>query len=310
MSDETLSWIDADGDETQLDGSDGATVLTAVAGRFMPPFQMVEDEIPFQPGARLRRVKTKVREVVLPMIFRGVDEADLREVMRAWAVRFSPDRGPGVLRATGPVIGTDIAELFLDEAPVITDPLVETRDLNCIYTGGLEAVEDLRGTKGLTWQKVVAVFRAHDPYWYDADDTTALFELPPAVPFFPFFPLTLSSSEVVATVTLTNDGDVEAWPVWTITGPCAEGFKLRNVTTGDVTTVEAEIFDGQTVEIDTRPGYKTVTRYDGANLFGYLSDDSSLWPLAVGDNEIRVEVTEASHDTNAVIAYKRRFYTP
>ena len=35
----------------------------------MPPVELVEEEIPFQPGAHLRLVKTKVREVSLPVAF-------------------------------------------------------------------------------------------------------------------------------------------------------------------------------------------------------------------------------------------------
>jgi hypothetical protein len=144
---------------------------------------------------------------------------------------------------------------------------------------------------------------ASDPWWYDASDTALDFTLGTPATFFPLFPLRLSASEVFADATVNNDGDVDAWPVWSVTGPGA-GLVLRNLTTGKMLSLNRTLSAGEIVTIDTRPRLKTVTLQDGSNLFSLLS--GSLWPLAVDVNAIRVEFTGATSASVVSLRYRRR----
>lgn len=282
---ETLSWVDADGTEHPFTSS-AARVLKGMEGRFMPPVELVEEEVPFQAGAQLRLVKTKVREVSLPVAFMAADASALRTALRGWLSDLNVDRGAGRLR--------------------VTSPTGDTRDLNAIYAGGMEIVE-ADDTAGATWQKAVLVFRAHDPYWYDQNDITQSFALDlDQAPFFPFFPLVLNSSEVFSSASVDNGGDVDAWPTWTITGPGADPA-IRNLTTGEIIDLTHTLGAGESVEIDTRPGAKTVVDQDGNSLYSSLSSDSALWALQPGPNTISVEISAATADTNIVLRYKRRY---
>jgi hypothetical protein len=58
---------------------------------------------------------------------------------------------------------------------------------------------------------------------------------------------------------LANAGSVDAWPVWRITGP-VQGPTITNLDTGAVLRFDPtwSVPAGQTIEIDTRPGVRTV----------------------------------------------------
>lgn len=94
-----------------------------------------------------------------------------------------------------------------------------------------------------------------DPYWV-GDKVTRTFAPATSAPFFgPVF--TITRSNTLSTATLTNPGDVEAWPVWTILGPTTA------VTVGldaHAITVPFTVDAGKAVIIDTDP--RAQTAYD------------------------------------------------
>lgn len=137
-------------------------------------------------------------------------------------------------------------------------------------------------------------------------------------PFFPFFPLDLNASTLRARVypgagipavnpVITNTGDVEAWPVWTIRGP-GRDVSLSNTTTGETLNMTVTLEEGDEVTIDTRPGYKSVD-LGGANIYYSLdlASGSSLWPLATGPNDLDIRMGDVSAESSIELAYKRRF---
>lgn len=283
---DTLKWVDANGAVHDLTDASGARALRGVEGRFMPPVSFIEEAVPLQPGARLRHTKTLPREVVVPIYFFAASETAFRSALRTWLGRLNVDKGPGKLRVVGP--GGD------------------TRDLNALYAAGMEIIEGPQ-TGGPTWQKAVIVFRAVDPYWYDPNETSQSFAAGVAAIFFPFFPLVLSSSEVYASTAVTNDGDVEAWPSWTITGPGTNPV-LRNLTTGKKLAITKTLVTGESILIDTAPGVKTVKDGGGVSLYDKLSADSSLWSLEPGVNSVTIELSGAVPAVSSVVLrYKRRY---
>lgn len=276
-------WIDADG-TTHAMATDAARVLKGATGKGMPPVTFVEDEVPFQPGTRLRTVKTGARQLVLPMAFLADDASSLQAALRAWLLRLHADRGDGQLRYTGP-----------DGTP---------RVLNCRYADGMQFTEDA-SNRGPRWQKVAVAFHAFDPYWYDAADTdVTVTPSVDATTFFPFFPLVLTHAPVFASETISNTGDVDCWPVWEITGP-ASSIRLANGTTGKTLTLDKTLGTGDVVEVDTRPGKKSVTLVaTGENLYGNLASGSSLWPLARGDNDVTIEADSTDADSGVTLSYR------
>ncbi|MFJ4473226.1 phage distal tail protein [Streptomyces sp. NPDC089424] len=137
-------------------------------------------------------------------------------------------------------------------------------------------------------------FLAHDPTWYaDEESTTEIplgwltgggFAAPVTAPIF------VQSGTTAADRPgwVHNAGSADTWPVIRITGPCAN-VTVIHVPTGRTLALPTLNLDaGQWVEIDTRPGYRTVTRENGGNA-NYLSPASriDLFSLPPGTSEMR-----------------------
>lgn len=290
MTVEVHKWVEADGTEhTLTEAASGVAVKWGIEGRFMPPVELVVEEVPLQPGARLRTVKTKLRTIDLPLRLRGSTQADLRTKIRDVLKWFDPARGDGRYR--------------------ITDHDAAEREITARYAGGLGGVETVEGN-GLLSQLFVVAIECLDPYWQATADTVATFTTGAEATFFPFFPLRLSSSEIFNDAVVANAGDVEAWPVWVITGPGSNPV-LRNLTTTKLLDLSANggvtLAAGETATIDTRPGVKTIERNDGLNLFKHRTAASSLWPLPAGSNSVRIELTAASAASSVQLNYRRRY---
>lgn len=275
---ETLEFVDPDGASTTLVKLRGAT------GRWMPPVQAYEEEVPERHGTLLRSIRFQARDVVVPVLLDGSDRTDYRTTIRSLAASLNPLRGDGKLVATA------------EDGSV--------RELPCRYMDGLGFSEDLpvHGRPSL-------LFRAFDPFWQDADDTTETFEYTGAAvgSWFPMeFPITLLQSQVFASPTVDNTGDVEAWPVWTIEGPMSD-LTLSNETTGASLSLTYTVAADNSIIVDTRPGMKTVELNASTNLYPYLVRSSSLWALHPGENEVSVEVGGATADTVVTLAYRRRW---
>lgn len=290
MADEVLTWVQPDGELITLTPSATLEVGWDMQGRYMPPVEFIEDDIPGQDGSRLREVRVRPREVALPIDVLTPDTATLRVQMRALMRAFFPQRGEGRLR----VLSADGT----------------TRELWCRYRQGLELSEAFEA--GLGAQRTVVVLRAADPFWHDLTPTSLTFTSSAPVNFLgdPFLPVKLSSDSILGEQTVTNDGDVLAWPTWTVKGP-ATSVMLTNVTTGEVLDLPVALTAAQSVTIDTRPLIKTVKRDDGTNLFGSLTDVSSLWAIgADGPTTIRIAVAGSTAETFVTLTYVRRWLSP
>ncbi|MFK0288243.1 phage distal tail protein [Streptomyces sp. NPDC090499] len=138
-------------------------------------------------------------------------------------------------------------------------------------------------------------FLAHDPTFYaDADSTTEIplgwltgggFAAPVTAPIY------VQDGTVAADRPgwVTNSGDADTWPVIRITGPCSN-VSVIHVPTGRVLALPTlTVPASRWVEIDTRPGYRTVTWDNGGNASSYLSPSSriDLFSLPPGQSEMR-----------------------
>jgi len=103
---------------------------------------------------------------------------------------------------------------------------------------------------------------ADDPWWKGPQITVPYGIQGTATPYYgatgygpPFY---ISAGNSAAGQPITNPGDVEAWPVWTITGPVST-FTITHPD-GGVVSGTPNLLAGEQLVIDTRPGVKGATR--------------------------------------------------
>ncbi|MEU5660071.1 hypothetical protein ABZ802_31310 [Streptomyces sp. NPDC047737] len=86
-----------------------------------------------------------------------------------------------------------------------------------------------------------------------------------------------------------NLGTGQAWPIIRITGPVATVTITHAESGRQLSFPTLNLSAGQWIEIDTRPGYRTVTRENGGNASALLSPASriDLFSLPPGQSEMR-----------------------
>lgn len=289
---ETFTWIDADGGFLVIGGPSTNTyqVDWKATGRFMPKPRIQSHGVPGQPGAVLDGVDHDVRDFVLPLSIAATSEANLRVLLRDLMTRMNPKRGQGKIR--------------------VTSPIGDQREITCLYAAGLEG-DETEGVSGPQFQAFPLAFTAFDPYWYDVSPSSKTFTLTALPNFFPIFPVRLTASQLVVDDNVTNGGDEETWPVWTITGP-GVSVTLRNSSSDQLISIPSiTLTAGQVLTIDTRPGVKSVLLNDGTDMFSSVDHTvSTLWPLRIGVNAIRLEMSGISAASALSVSYYQRYLTP
>lgn len=138
-------------------------------------------------------------------------------------------------------------------------------------------------------------FLAHDPGFYA--DTESVTELPLgwltgggfAAPVVA--PIYVQDGTVAADRPgwVTNAGTADTWPVFRVFGPCSN-VTITHVASGrSLALPTLTLASGRWVDIDTRPGHRTVTWDNGGNASTYLSPSSriDLFSLPPGTSEMR-----------------------
>ena len=277
-------FVDSAGSEIRLDGTDAFDLLMGVDGRLAPPLNLDSDPAVGRQGNVLRRARVAQRDVELPI---DVIAGDVRDKIRELFSALNPLRGDARLRVE------------YDDG--------QTRDL-VGRVASIEAVEDEGSSHG-SYQRMMVVFRAFDPYWR-GDEVVREYQVS-APDFFTEgdgFPLRLAGASIIATVSEDNDGDADAWPVWMLRGPGVP--RIENETTGE--TIEFDgltLEEGETLVIDTEPGVKTVT-LDGASIYDQLTLESSLFALSPGVNTLDIDLDEGTADSLVRLRYRPRSIAP
>lgn len=110
------------------------------------------------------------------------------------------------------------------------------------------------------------------------------------------------NADAPAVTVVNNPGSADAYPIIRITGPVAAGatavlFAIENLTTGqEILFDQLVISSGEIIEIDLRPGRKTVrSELRGNASFAVLAgSDLADFALAPGDNSIALLAPNAS----------------
>lgn len=282
---ELMSWFDPSGNEYPLNGD--AYMFLDHPGRRgfkgLPPFVTSTLETPLVDGDVPRFTLAKPRPLEVHLLVKGSNPTDYEAVRTALQNAMNPKLGDGKFRASR------------------TDGVM--RDILCRYESGFEGDESW-GAASSVHQEYLLRFRAHDPFWYDTAAQVFTFTANAATNFFPITPLKLSSSSIGSGFSVFNNGDVEAYPVFVITGP-GTNPTLTNTTTGKSIAATIALTAGQSLTIDTQA--KTVKREDGSNQFSTLSFASVLWTLAVGNNALTLAMSGTGAGSQIQVQYKQRW---
>ena len=107
---------------------------------------------------------------------------------------------------------------------------------------------------------------------------------------------------------INNDGDAPAPLFIELVGEL-ENVLIENQTTGEKVHLDVLIEDGERIEIDTEA--KTVIKIDNlgnrTNAFPFLTIDSTLFSLAVGENVLNYSADVEGSNARVIIAYKKRY---
>jgi phage-related protein len=198
-------------------------VRQGLDGRHMPTFTFNSEPVFTYPGEVLRSVLVNKREIIVPLVVYGTDADDLRTNLRALQASFNPMNGAGSL------------QVVTDEASP------RTFQIDCCYESGMTFQENT-DTGNYKTRIFVATFIAHSPYWYDPTPST--------------HNLTNGSNPI------TYYGDVDTYPVITVTGPIyGGGISITNSATGKSIAwvpTGGTFYAGDELYINCIPGQRTV----------------------------------------------------
>lgn len=242
-----MTWTGFNGDQWDLKGSavspSGVTLQRGARGLHFPQVNRYSSSSPAVAGSRTRGHHTGDRDVFWPLkVFRdGGSQAWMEYDRRFWAT-MAPDK-PGVW--------------------TVIHPDGQARSLTCTaqHDGdGSFAIDPLL----VGWALYGLNLVAEQPYW-EGSPIVRTWKASPPVDFFDPAgspPFHISSGSTFATAVIDNPGDVEAYPVWVLTGPTTS---VAVGVDGHVVEYEVAIPEGQTRTIDTRPDRLTVVDQDGVD---------------------------------------------
>lgn len=272
-------WVGWDGSVWNLNsGAEGVRLLKdGVEGLHFPPITKWSSSSPVVPGKRSRGWQSDAREVFWPVQIRGASSEAFRELYDAFFTTIHPDRaGEWMVRA-----GEQVRRLRL------------TGTFDTSHNDPLDPYLRGRAVYGVTLE-------AEQPYWEGESFSVGPWLAADGVDFFdpggsPLFHI--SSSHTAASAEMTNPGDVDAYPVWTVTGPMSDielGVGTR------IIDVPFAVADGEVLVIDTDPRNitATVNGVDATEDLGFQSfapiPAKATTPLhveATGEGSITVSLT-------------------
>jgi hypothetical protein len=273
----------------------GIVMMPGATGLDAPPYELHSDDSPNLDGGIFRDARAVSREIMIPIYLHGIDRKTIRELKRKLISALNPKKGYCILK-------------FVEGDAV-------PRYLKCYYKGGMEGSET-EDQSGFTWKKFGIQLTAYDPYFYGDDLQVAEWAFGTGEAFLhetSFFPLNLNAGLVAGDeVSVSNPGDVEAWPRWELTGPI-KGFTFTSpeiekpdgskATYTFGVTPDGEGTDivpaGRVLTIDTRPGFKSLRDNLNTNYWPLLDDSPQLWSLPEGESVCTVYIVPGS--TNAAV---------
>lgn len=194
---------------------------------------------------------------------------------------------------------------------VFARPDGRARQIEVFCTSGIEQTdtEESRDAYQRDTGYVLTFESGLDPLFSDTDPIGPLvFQAPPNVGGIPpLLPVVLTPSNTLGETTITNSGNGDAYPIWTIYGPGTP--TLSNLTTGRAFSLATALGVGEVVTIDTRPARQSAVDGLGADRWGDLVKTSprDLWTLVPGKNKLNLEIADAVEGSKIEMRYHRRW---
>lgn len=282
-----IAFISSSGRRILLNGENGFSVMERV-GFYSPRDKYITFKTPYVAGERVKLIDAEVRELSIGLTINSKSHAKLKGKIRELSSVFNSINGQGQL-------------LVWDDYGYGRRAI----DVYCKEGMGLEIKPD-RTTD--TTQTAVISLIAHDPYWYDYDPIEYLYT--PSIStgtFFPFFPLRLSPDNVSYTMTIANNGDVKAYPVWRINGPGVDPV-LKNNTTGEYIGITVTLAAGEYIDIDTRIGHKSIVKNGVTNYYSCKTAGSAFWAVDPGNNIVVVSMSDTDVAVSSIhLIFRQRY---
>lgn len=289
------TWIAPDGEVWPLMAPDSGVVTMSdgVSGLGAAAISITTDDRA-RGGVRVRHVQAGERAITWPLYVYGADHMAFTTLWRRVASAFTSTSrlGPGTLE--------------------IARPDGSARRVQAYYQSGFDGSG--KQGYGITSDYCVLTLMCEDPYWTSATPVRIHREYGVPVDYQVPYP-TLSSGQVLGATTITNDGDVEAWPDWVITGP-SSGITATNTTRGEAFTLDpnatavghGNLAEGEQVTIRTDP--PQVRGPDGSNWTGALSwPGAVLWPMDPGQSAVDFNLAGAGPGSAVDLTYYPRYET-
>lgn len=247
-------WTGWDDTEWRLsDEASGVRLLRGYRGLTMPPITHLSRTSPALAGSRHRGVRISDRPVFWPLyVFRGGDSQAWLEYDRAWW---------RTMRPTHPGEWT------------VVHPDGTRRSLRCRFVDDGQKAFELDPVRA-GWAKYAITMTAEEPFWRGTPITRS-WRGSTSQPFFGTAggpPFHISSSHTLASASIENPGDEDAWLDYTIIGPSSDvsvGIPGRAVQVG------WNVPAGRLVRISTDPSAQTAFEIDTppAGLTGHDRED-------------------------------------
>lgn len=234
------------------------------------------------PGGRWRNTRRSIRDITLPIIIFGAGHQDIEDKMRRLIRILNDDASTAVL---------------IVEYENGTEYEIEVH-----FASGADPQYG-SDTNGKDWARWPLTLRAPKPYWVSREAVT--YSLGPAIAGRGLLPrlsnLKLSSSQAIGSLTVENNGDVPAFPVWVVYGP---GYNFSaTLPDGSGFIYEGTLLTGETVTIDCVA--KTVVDGTGANKYMNLAPSPKLFSIPQGTAEVDVLLEGATAGVSKVTMYFR-----
>lgn len=287
------TWFAPDGTVLPLTAPDSGLITQAdgVSGLGSAAITITTDERA-RGGVKVRHIQPGSRAITWPIYVHGADHMEFITRWRAVERAFTStsEQGPGRLE--------------------IARPDGSARVVDAYYESGFEP----SGKQGYYIASDFAVLSllCEDPYWRDRQPNTVHREFAEGVDYQSPYP-SVSSSQVLGETTVTNPGDVDAWPDWTMTGPASvltaarldtgDAFSLNPSATG---IAHGNLVAGEFVTVETDP--PRVRFMDGSNWTGALNwPGAVLWPLPPGTTDVTFDLEGAAAGSAVDLTYFPRY---
>lgn len=263
-------------DTVQLDGTN-FTLQTGTRG-FGIPSPILRIDPSASNGGSFRYSKRDIREIDLPIAITGSDREETETFLRR------------------------LANIFRDKVRLqSTYPDGSVWYLDCYYAGGGETV--FGSTANDYYCNWDVILRAPQPFWQStepfsvsiASSTGTRGLLAGSSPKSLAF-LRVKTSQAFGTVTVSNDGDVDAPAIWVVKGPST----LLTIQKSDGTgfTYTTSMSSSDTITIDCEKG--TVVDASGVNKYSGLGTAPKLFSLPPGSTTMTITVSGATSDSRVL----------